>query len=145
MNAKILVSTAMAAVLAAAAMPASAVCITTADVRGLNAQGGADVVRVTNQSGNQVDYNFQVRYLSGNTLGGGFTETLDPFESIALKVNEIFSRAGAGPLANLALWIPQRVITIEDNTQVATPQFNATILNYQTKNFTPLLITCQAP
>lgn len=143
MNAKFLVSTAMAAVLAAAAMPASAVCITTADVRGLNAQGGADVVRVTNQSAATVTYDFEVRYLSGTPLGGGFTVDLDPFESVALKVNEIFSRAGAGPLANLALWIPQRVITIEDPTAVATPQFNATILNYQNKQFTPLIVTCQ--
>ncbi len=141
MKAKILTSTAFAALCAAASMPASADCFTTIDLRPAKEFGQNDVVRLTNQGPANADARIAVVYPS-NAVMGDFTANLDGGESAGLTTNAIFKEAtGVGYSVQAYPW-PNRFIRVTDETGTTSTNWQGTITNSKTGFVTPLIFTC---
>jgi len=112
-------------------------CLATADLR----RGGAqDWIRVTNQSTVLQDVTFTVVSADATSVNQGFTVSLNPGASYRSTIRHIFSSAAINGFD------PSYFVQVSGNVNDAGwPVLQATYIDREARQFTPIIFTCRFP
>jgi len=112
-------------------------CLATVDLR----RGGVqDWLRVTNQSTVLQDVTFTVVSTDATSVNQGFTVSLNPGASYRSTIRQIFSSAAVSGFD------PSYLVQVNGNVNDAGwPVLQATYIDREGRQFTPIIFTCRFP